>query len=649
MSFQVRDGKFDVVVLAGPRVSLWPSAGVRALSTLCAEVGLSVGQFGGSDLKVRGVIPDPGTGGIVLIEDVQNRIHRIQARAIVRLNSDLEFPNPFLGWRSPGLIPLSTALRLRQESRLSWNPGTVILGTGNPALRFASSLLETDCSEVYCVETSVQWGAKRFAGWEVERRRFESQGGKIIEAVPIKLSAKAPLLWEFKLKDAQGVRVLDVARVVSAGPFSDFTGVREYPPGSFLYELEQSARATRAENVEGWALEEERGRWLGARIARALVSDLGDKREDLDRSYKRARSRLKRYFMHREFPFTPSYQGKWLAPADAKRIRNYRALPQIEYQKRLVASVECFEDIPCNVCQTVCPENAIEIGHVPRERDALLIESKCTACGICLTACPSSAIVMVEDKPNHSQAKITLPWNGTRLWKAAESPQVVNRRGELLGTARVISVEDPAPDSKTQLVHLEIASHLAWEARGLRRPRVGQAEDLAYMEAVLRSSDQKEKVEVNLNGEKRRIRGGVSVLVALFEIGQTRENDVLYCPDGSCGLCQIEVDGTKKLACKTEVHQGMSMKFIEASTAVQSQSSLCPCLGIDQAEVTERLTQGNLKSPEAVLSVTHVGEGKCHGQFCVGIFKRSMKSEGLDVAQWIDWRFPWSEWTLNNN
>ena len=79
MNFSVRDGKFDVVIAAGPRVEIWPSAGVRALSVLCAEMGFTVGQFGGETLNVRGVIPLPGTGGIVLIEDIQKRIHRIHA------------------------------------------------------------------------------------------------------------------------------------------------------------------------------------------------------------------------------------------------------------------------------------------------------------------------------------------------------------------------------------------------------------------------------------------------------------------------------------------------------------------------------------------------------------------------------------------
>ena len=61
----VRDGKFDVAIVAGPRVTQWPSPCLRALSLLCTEMGLTTGTFGGESLTVRGVIPLPGTGGLV--------------------------------------------------------------------------------------------------------------------------------------------------------------------------------------------------------------------------------------------------------------------------------------------------------------------------------------------------------------------------------------------------------------------------------------------------------------------------------------------------------------------------------------------------------------------------------------------------------
>lgn len=647
MSFTVREGQFDVIVAAGPRVALWPSAGVKALGSLCAEMGLKVGLFGGETLTVKGVIPLPGTGALVFAQDAQGRVHRLQGRAVVRVTAPSFLPDPFPGWRSPGLIPLPTAEKLRAGSEVRWDPVTAILGTGNSALRFGSSLLESGVDEVYCIEPYAQWGAKRFAGWEVERRRFETAGGRLIEARPVSLAPKGAMQWQLRLQDGQGIRVLDVARVVSAGPFRDRPDYREHPAGSFLFELEQTAGLSREQDVQGWVFEEARGRLIGAKIVRALVSDLGERREALDSALRKSRGRLKRWNRHREEPFTPAYQGKWILAADSKRMRDFGGIPKAAHKEKKIASIECFEEIPCNVCQNSCPEKAIEIGRVPRTRDSLLTESRCTGCGICVSACPSGAAVMVHEREDRSVSSLVLPWKGSHPWIPGDFATLLNRRGESLGSARVVAA--PAAD----LVEIEVPTHLLWDARGLRRGKSASAVDEAYLESVARSAQDEKKVEITLNGEKRLARDQISITTALFEMGQARPEDVLFCEDGSCGLCHVLVDGVKKAACRTRIHRGMGIKLLspqnEGRPGSRSDSPLCPCLNVNKEEVVERLAHGNLQSPEAVISVTSVGEGKCHGQLCIDSFRRVLIEQGVDAAHWVDWRFPWSDWVMTRS
>ena len=663
MSLGVRDGKFDVVIAAGPRLENWPSVGVKALSLCCAEMGLTVGQFGGEFVTVRGVIPLPGTGGIVLIEDLQRRLHRIQARAVVRISAPSTLPDPFTGWCSQGMIPIATAERLLNESQVLWNPITVVLGTGNRALRFASNLLETTDSIAVCVETYAQWGAKRFAGWEVERRRLEMLGGRIIEAKPIQLSPIGPLLWQLRLQDQQGIRILEVGRVVSAGPFSHTPSVREHPPGSFLFEFEQTAAHTAAENVEGWTLEEESAKWLAGKIVKNLVTELGSRRESLDQIFRRARGRIRRHAKHREIPFTPTYEGKWITIRDRKMMKAFGGVPKRAQLNRLVASIECFEDIPCTICQTVCPTSAIQIGRVARSKNEILSESACTACGICLSACPSESISMIRENEQLSTSQIVLPWHGRKLWAAGETCILLNRRGESLGTARVNKIFDENSETGkrnagsprrpvTQLLQIEVPSHLAWEARAIKRPRPPESTDqnfLASLDRLSHTSFVEEKVEITLNGTRRLVRDRTTISVALFEIGQSRPEDIFYCKDGSCGRCYLSVDSVKKAACQTKIRKGMAIRTLDEVEQTKSENLMCPCLGIPQEQILERLKQGNLQSPEAVLSATHIGEGKCHGQLCMGGLKRVLADQGLPMAQWIDWRFPWSDWILSHN
>lgn len=326
MSFQVRDGKFHVVIAAAPGVYPWPTVGVLELSKRCSKAGLEVGFFGDENIRVRGVLPLPVSGAILLAEDIRHRIHRIHAQAVVRISPHLFFPDPFPGWRSTGMIPLLTAELLKKNSILSWDNEDneiAILGSGNRALRFASSLLESGTRKVYCIESYLQWGAKRFAGWEVERRRFEMLGGELIEAKPINLAQKSGKLWELSISELGcergcergSERVLEVRLVISAGPFQDTSlGIREYPSGSLLFELEQSAQKTYLEDVEGWNLEKERGKVLAGKVIKALTPHSNQKQRTL--------SNLRGAFKHRLHPFIPAYQGKWLASIDLKNLRS---------------------------------------------------------------------------------------------------------------------------------------------------------------------------------------------------------------------------------------------------------------------------------------------------------------------------------------
>ena len=185
----------------------------------------------------------------------------------------------------------------------------------------------------------------------------------------------------------------------------------------------------------------------------------------------------------------------------------------------------------------------------------------------------------------------------------------------------------------------------------MKPPKMNSAEDEAFL-ATLELESRPPTVEISFNGERRIVRDKVPVSQALFETGQNRDDDALFCSDGSCGLCQISVDGVKKLACKTEVHRGMAIRSKPASFGLIAQPDedlLCPCLGITRTQVLDRMSQGKLQSPEAILSVLHVGEGKCHGQICMGAFRRLLQDQDLSTDAWIDWRFPWSEWVLTHN
>ncbi len=658
MSLSVRDGAFDVVVVAGPRVRVWPSAGARTLSVFCAEMGLSVGVFGGEGTRVRGVLPLPGTGGLCLIEDLQGRVHRISARAVVKVSPGLEMIDPFPGWRSPGLIPLSTAqTMLDRDGKASWAPGIAVLGSGNAAFRFASRVLETantvESPHCYVIEPgALQGNGKPFMGWEVEKRRFESLGGRFLSATPLSLKPGPSVTWELRVQDPDGIRLLEVLRVVAAGAGDLQNGVREYPSGSLLFEMEQTAHQNRYEDFEGWALEEERARALGAKVVRALLRELAERKEAVEGAQRKSRVRLKGFGAHRANPFHPEYAGKWLKEADRKALRVFSGVPQKVHAQRWVASIECVEDIACNLCEKVCPESAIRFSKKSRrdEGEPILVEADCTACGACLSACPSGVPVMLMEKEGNSVASLTLPWRGVRPWEMGETAQLVNRRGDLLGNGRVTAVVPG--ENETQLVQVSVASHLLWDARALRKPKTQAivGEDPSFFKAIEREADVERRIEILLNGEKRYVRETGTVIEAFRQIGFIRSQDALNCSDGSCGLCAVQVDGVKRLACQTPLRKGMSIRAqVPEAPGEEEFVVLCPCEGITVGTVEQMIEGARLKSPDAVASGTGVGVGRCHGQICEGAFRKLLCTKGIPTENWIDWRFPFMDWPLGSS
>lgn len=667
--FTLRKGHFDVILAAAPLLPRWPSLGVETLSRQLAAAGLRVGLFGGATLKVKGVLPlAPATGGVVFVEDGQKRTHRLTARAVVKITHEPCFPYPFPGWYSPGLIPFATAEKLLAEQSISFDPLTLIFGSGNTALRFGSKLLQQGASKVLCVETQTAgWQKKSYAGWEVERRRFEMLRGKVIQAEPLELTAQGPLSWQLRLRDAHGIRIIDaIARLVSVGPYLNLPEIKEYPPHSLLFELEQSALSSQAECPEAWELEGQGSEWLTAKITRALLTTAPAPTpqppvaatQALHFFYRRTKNYLKKANSHQQNPFTPRFEGKWLARSTLNTLQTAPSVPQTRHHFQATASLECFEAIGCRSCQTACPTTAISlVAHSVR-----LSEDRCTGCGQCLAVCPANAIVMVQQQETQSLSQLTLHWRGAQPWLHGETAQLVNRRGEWLGTGRVLAttIAPPATASPStaatvlslplagQWVTLTLPTYLLWEARSLKRAKPESGDRV--LEAVERRGSKNFAIEILLNGEKRRTREAISISRALFEMGQSRAEDNLLCEDGSCGRCILWVDGVKKLACLTPVRPHRVIRFLHKSatttTTAAARSVFCPCLQIQASQVTSRIEQGKLSTPEAVLAVLQVGAGECHGSLCRGALKQAMQAQGVNVDQWIDWRFPWVDWSF---
>ena len=129
----------------------------------------------------------------------------------------------------------------------------------------------------------------------------------------------------------------------------------------------------------------------------------------------------------------------------------------------------CDQEIPCNPCTTVCPQNQIEtvngiITQLPYFKD----EEPCIACGRCVAVCPGLAVSLVDYRKDTDNPKVTFPYEiATEKLSKGDLVTVLDNSGDL-GEYRVVRARMLPDFPHTQLITLELPKKIAKQAIGIR-------------------------------------------------------------------------------------------------------------------------------------------------------------------------------------
>jgi len=144
-------------------------------------------------------------------------------------------------------------------------------------------------------------------------------------------------------------------------------------------------------------------------------------------------------------------------------------LPRLEdLAKGPCLCIECVEEIPCNPCETSCPNGAIRVGdpitNLPR-----IDREKCTACGLCIPACPGLAITL--KRVQGDKATIRFPWEYMPAPAVGDEVEMVDRLGAVVCPGRVVGVNAAARNDRTLVVGAEFASEHVLSVISMRRKK----------------------------------------------------------------------------------------------------------------------------------------------------------------------------------
>ena len=130
-----------------------------------------------------------------------------------------------------------------------------------------------------------------------------------------------------------------------------------------------------------------------------------------------------------------------------------------------VVIIECFQKIPCDPCAVSCKFGAIkpfkDINDLPQ-----VDFDKCTGCGICISSCPGLAIFVIDKNYSEKKSLIKLPHEMLPLPEKGEDVYALDRAGDILGKARVVSVLKTK--NKTNIISLEVPKCMAMKVRSIK-------------------------------------------------------------------------------------------------------------------------------------------------------------------------------------
>lgn len=134
-------------------------------------------------------------------------------------------------------------------------------------------------------------------------------------------------------------------------------------------------------------------------------------------------------------------------------------------QNGAVAVFECFQEIPCNPCESSCFRGAVEIGDdinkIPKVNHEV-----CNGCTSCMSACPGLAIFVVDKKGD--KGKLTIPYEFSPLPKIGEYVLGLNRAGEIVAECEVVKVKNDKRLDKTALITLEMEKEMVNDIRFIK-------------------------------------------------------------------------------------------------------------------------------------------------------------------------------------
>jgi sarcosine oxidase subunit alpha len=140
-----------------------------------------------------------------------------------------------------------------------------------------------------------------------------------------------------------------------------------------------------------------------------------------------------------------------------------------EVDKGVIPIFHCSQEIPCDPCTSVCPQNCIVIEGDDMRGLPEYVGEECLGCEQCVAACPGLAITLVDYRKDAENPTVTVPYEfSAGTIREGDVVTVLDTEGAILGNAEVIKIRVPKFADRALLVRVRAAREIAKRIAGIR-------------------------------------------------------------------------------------------------------------------------------------------------------------------------------------
>jgi thioredoxin reductase/Fe-S-cluster-containing hydrogenase component 2 len=394
------------------------------------------------------------------------RTSELDAKALVFAAGAGEKALAFPGWTLPGVITAGAAQTLVNVYHVACGRRVLIVGAGNVGLIVAYQLLQAGIAVEAVIEAAPQAG-----GYEVHAAKIRRVG--------------VPVLTGHTIVEARGAEYAEAAVIAQADEaFKPIPGTERLLAVDTICLAVGLLPLTRAAEAAGCEITAPaKGAEFfvrhdsGMRTSKNGIFVAGDAAGVDEASIAIEEGAVAGLYAAAYLGFLDGKTAGQEAEQHREMIRQIRSAgerkPQvIDYSlyknlKKPKALIECFQEIPCNPCEKICPVKAITLGSRLSNLPKVSIE-KCAGCGRCAAICPGQACFMLNIDYSENQSEICMPYEFLPLPEEGGEVDALDRSGRVLCKGSVLKTICRPEYDRTVLLHILVPKNFAEEVRGAR-------------------------------------------------------------------------------------------------------------------------------------------------------------------------------------